>query len=314
MTMSRAVTFDTYGDRDVLYLREREIPTPKPGEVVVRMRAAGINPGEVSIRSGAVHARLPATFPSGQGSDLAGTIVAVGDDVTGFAVGEDVLGWSHRRSSHADHIEVPADQLIAKPEGLDWLIAGSLYVAGCTAYAAARSINTVPGETVAVSAAAGGVGTIVTQLLVARGVTVLGIASAASADTITALGAIPVAYGDGLGDRLTSAAPGRIDAFIDLHGAQYVELAIALGIAPLRINTIIAREAARKYGTKNEGSMAATSTEVLSHLVDFITAGMLQISIAAAFPLAEVRDAYALLEQGRTRGKIVLVAESDSAR
>ena len=117
--MARAVRFDRYGDRDVLYIAEVEVPEPGAGEVVVNVRAAGINPGEAAIRAGALEARFPATFPSGEGSDLAGVVHAVGAGVTEFAVGDEVLGWSWRRSSHAEYVAVPVTQLIRKPDGVE---------------------------------------------------------------------------------------------------------------------------------------------------------------------------------------------------
>ncbi|HZE15370.1 MAG TPA: alcohol dehydrogenase catalytic domain-containing protein, partial [Mycobacterium sp.] len=133
---ARAVRFDRYGGRDVLYVTDIDMPSPGPGEVLVEVRAAGINPGEAAIRVGALHEMFPATFPSGEGSDLAGVILAVGPEVTEFAVGDEVMGFSLRRSSHATHTVVPVDQLIAKPPQLSWEVAGSLYIVGCTAYAA----------------------------------------------------------------------------------------------------------------------------------------------------------------------------------
>ena len=144
--MARAVRFDAYGDRDVLYVADVPIPTPPKGEVVVEVRAAAINPGEAAIRSGALAEVFPATFPSGEGSDLAGIVHSVGDGVTGFDVGDEVLGWSWRRSSQADYVAVPADQLIEKPPALSWAVAGSLYVVGCTAYAAVRAVDVHPGD------------------------------------------------------------------------------------------------------------------------------------------------------------------------
>ncbi|WUH95260.1 NADP-dependent oxidoreductase [Streptomyces sp. NBC_00433] len=304
---SRAVRFDGYGDLDVLYVAEVDVPTPAEGEVVVRMRAASVNPGEMAIRTGALADVFPATFPSGEGSDLAGVVSDVGPGVTDFAVGDEVLGWSDDRASHADHIAVPAGQLIRKPGAMSWEVAGSLYVVGCTAYAAVRAVGAGPGDTVAVSAAAGGVGTVTTQLLRLKDATVLGIGSAASGDHLRSLGATPVAYGDGLEDRLRAAAPGGIDAFIDLFGPEYVELAVALGVAPERIDTVIAVDAARKYGAKTEGSSAATSTEVLGELADLVVSGRLTIPIAATYPLERVKDAYRELARRHTRGKIVLV-------
>src|ERR1700733_10947194 len=132
----RAVRFDQYGDRDVLYIANIDIPQPAAGEVLVEVRAAGINPGEAGIRKGLLHERFPATFPSGQGTDLAGVVSAVGEGVSDFVPGDEVLGWSWQRSSQADYVTVPVDQLVSKPPELSWEIAGSLNVAGSTAWAA----------------------------------------------------------------------------------------------------------------------------------------------------------------------------------
>jgi NADPH:quinone reductase len=305
--MSRAVKFDHYGDRSVLYIAEVEVPSPAAGEVVVHVRATAINPGEVSIRVGALQKAFPATFPSGEGSDLAGVVSAVGPGVTGFAVGDEVLGWSWGRSSHAEYVAVPVTQLIKKPSNLSWEVAGSLYVIGCTAYAAVRAVAPREHETVAVSAAAGGVGTVVVQLLCLKGATVLGIASEHNHDWLRAHGVIPVPYGQGLAGRLSALAPHGIDAFIDLFGPQYVELAVELGVPPGRIETIISRDKALEVGAKVEGSGDASTTQVLSEMAKLVASGQIEIPIAATYPLEQVQDAFAELEKRHTRGKIVLI-------
>jgi len=306
--VARAVRFDHYGDRDVLYIADVEIPVPSAGEVVVAVRAAALNPGEAAIRAGALEQRFPATFPSGEGSDLAGVVSAVGEGVSEFTVGDEVLGWSERRSSQAEYVAVPVTQLIRKPPGLSWEVAGSLYVVGCTAFVAVRAVDVSPGDTVAVSAAAGGVGTVVVQLLRTRGASVLGIASEPNHEWLVAHGVIPVAYGEGLADRLRAAAPkGRIDAFIDLFGPDYVQLAVDLGIARDRVETIISFEKAYELGTKAQGSADGSTTEVLSAMAELVASGDIEIPIAATYPLEKVREAYAELEKRHTRGKIVLV-------
>jgi NADPH:quinone reductase len=304
---ARAVRFDRYGDPDVLYIADVPMPVPAAGEVLVEVKAAGINPGETNIRTGALHHRFPATFPSGEGSDLAGVVVDRGDGVIDFAVGDEVLGFSWSRSSHASHVAVPAQQVIHKPPTMPWDVAGAFYVVACTAYAAVRAINPHTGETVAVSAASGGVGTLVVQLLTQRGVRILGIASPGSADTLTALGATPVAYGADLSERLREAAPDGIDGFIDLFGPEYVRLAVDLGIPLDRIETVIAFDAAAELGTKAEGSATASTAEVLTKMADLATQGLLKVPIAATYPLGDVRNAFALLEQRHTHGKIVLI-------
>ncbi|UGQ11665.1 NADP-dependent oxidoreductase [Yinghuangia sp. ASG 101] len=304
---ARAVRFDRYGDRDVLYVADVPMPRPASGEVLVEIRAAGVNPGEAGIRAGALHDFFPASFPSGQGSDLAGTVVALGDGVTDFAVGDAVLGYSWERSSHATHAAVPASQLIPKPDALDWAVAGSLYVAACTAWAAVHAVAPQPGETVAVSAAAGGVGSVAVQLLRVYGARVLGIASPANAAWLTSRGVTPVAYGDGLRANLGEAAPQGIDAFIDLFGPEYVRLAIDLGIPPERIETIISFEEAARYGTKTAGSTDGSRREVLAEMAGLVASGRIEVPIAATYPLDRVRDAFADLEQRHTRGKIALI-------
>ncbi len=305
--MGRAVQFDSYGDIDVLHVADVPVPVPADGEVVVEVRAAGINPGEAAIRQGLFDAMTPGTFPSGQGSDLAGLVHAVGTGVVGFSVGDEVLGWSWRRSSQAEYVAVPAEQLIPKPAGLSWEEAGSLYVVGVTAYAAVRAVDPREGETVVVSAAAGGVGTLVVQLLKFRGAAVVGIASAANHAWLTAHGVVPVAYGEGLRSRVQAASGGRVDAFIDLYGPDYVRLAVDLGVPPDRIETIISFDAAKEYGTKADGSAEATSTGVLAEMAELLVSRKLELPIAEIFPLDKVQEAYLKLERRHTRGKIVLV-------
>jgi NADPH:quinone reductase len=305
--MARAVRFDHYGGTEVLYIADVEVGHPPAGEVLVAVRAAGVNPGEASIRKGFLDAMFPATFPSGEGSDLAGVVTEVGEGVTSFAVGDEVLGWSDRRSSHAEYVIVPATQLIRKPPALSWEVAGSLYVAGVTAYAAVRAVGTGPGDTVAVSAAAGGVGCIAVQLAEVRGAKVIGIASPANHEWLASVGVTPVAYGDGLADRIRAAAPAGVDAFMDLFGPEYIQLAVELGVARDRIDTIIAFQAAQEYGVKTEGSSDASTTEVLAELADLVASGRIVVPIAATFPLEQVREAYDEVEKRRTRGKIVLI-------
>jgi NADPH:quinone reductase-like Zn-dependent oxidoreductase len=306
--MTKAVRFDAYGDIDVLEVRDVPRPVPSDGEVLVEVRAAGINPGEAMIRRGALHDRWPATFPSGQGSDLAGTVVGLGDGVEDFAVGDEVIGFSLTRSSQAEFVVVPAAQLTPKPTAVPWDVAGGLYVAGATAYAAVRSVNLKTGDTVAISGAAGGVGTIAVQLAKRSGATVLGIAGPANDDWLSAHRAIPVNYGDDLADRLRAASPtGRVDAFLDLFGGGYVEVAVdELRVTPDRVDTIIDFAAVERFGVKSEGSADATSAAVLAELAGLIAAGELEVPVARVFPLDQVRDAYRALEERHTRGKLVL--------
>jgi NADPH:quinone reductase-like Zn-dependent oxidoreductase len=300
----KAVRFDKYGGIDVLRVADVPVPEPAQGEVLVQVKAASINPGEAKIREGVLHTVWPASFPSGEGSDLAGFVTKIGIEVEGVTAGDEVIGFTDRRASHAQYVVVEEQNLTRKPAKVSWEVAGSLAIAGTTAYASVRAVSLKAGETVAVSGATGGVGSIVVQLARRAGAEVIGIAGPANNDWLTAHGIKPVAYGDSLSGRLRQAG---IHAFIDTHGSGYVKLAIELGIPPDRINTIIDFAAAQQYGVKAEGSQAARNATVLAELAKLVAAGELEVPISATFPLADVRAAFKLLEQGHTRGKIVLL-------
>jgi NADPH:quinone reductase-like Zn-dependent oxidoreductase len=308
MADMKAVKFDHYGDVDVLEVRYVPRPSPGPGEVLVALKAAGINPGEAMIRKGAMHDRWPATFPSGQGSDLAGVVVEVGPGVETFTVGDDVLGFTEKRASQAEFVVVLPNQLTPKPPAVSWEVAGALFVAGTTAYAAVRAVELTAADTVAVSGAAGGVGTMAVQLAKRAGATVLGIAGPSNDEWLSAHGIIPVNYGDDLAGRLRAAAPrGRVDAFLDFFGGGYVKLGVTdLGVPPARVDTIIDFAAVKTFGVRAAGNAEASNAGVLAELANLIADGDLEVPIADVYPLDEVREAYRTLEQRHTRGKIVL--------
>jgi NADPH:quinone reductase-like Zn-dependent oxidoreductase len=303
----RAVRFDRYGDIDVLKVVDVDLPKAGPGELLVRVRAAGINPGEATIRKGLLHAMWPATFPSGEGTDLAGVVEQAGAGVSQFAPGDEVAGFTNRRASHAEYALVNATDVVRRPASVPWKVAGALFVAGTTAYAAVAAVATRPGDRVVVSGGAGGVGSIAVQLARLAGATVIGIAAPVNHAWLRDHGVAPVAYGDGLEDRIRLASGGPVDAFIDTFGGGYVELAVRLGIRPERIDTIIDFAAAKKHGAKTEGSDAAGSAAVLGELVGLVGDKKLDVPIAKTFPLDSVQDAFRELEQRHTRGKIVLV-------
>ncbi|HUO38517.1 MAG TPA: NADP-dependent oxidoreductase, partial [Mycobacterium sp.] len=304
--MSKAVKFDQYGGIDVLEVRDVPRPAPGQGKVLVNVKAAGINPGEAMIRKGALHDMWPATFPSGQGSDFAGVVAEVGPGVDSVTVGDEVIGFTEERGSQAEYVVVPAEQLTPKPPEVSWEVAGALFVAGTTAYAAVRAVALAPGDTVAVAGAAGGVGTIAVQLAGRAGATVIGIAGPSNDEWLQAHGVIAVNYGEGLADRLRAAAPdGRIDAFLDFFGGGYVELAVTeLGVPPQRVDTIIDFPAAAQFGVQTVGNADAANAGVLAELAGLVATGQLEVPIAQAFPLDDVQEAYRSLEQRHSRGKI----------
>jgi NADPH:quinone reductase-like Zn-dependent oxidoreductase len=301
----KAVRFDHYGGIDVLDVVEVERPVPQRGQVLVRVKAAGINPGEAKIREGLLHERWPATFPSGQGSDFAGIVEQLGEGIQSLDLGEEVIGFTNDRSSQAEFVLASAEHLTVKPPDVPWDAAGALFVAGATAYAAVQAVGAGEGDTVVVAGAAGGVGSIAIQLAGLAGATVIGVAGERNHGWLAEHGVIPVSYDEGVADRIRAAADG-VDAFIDTVGDGYVELALELGVKPGRIDTIVDFGAVSRFGVKSEGSAAGASAETLAQLAALIDDGSLEIPIAGVYPLAEVREAYRQLEQGHTRGKIVL--------
>jgi NADPH:quinone reductase-like Zn-dependent oxidoreductase len=305
----KAVRHDRFGGLDVLEVREVAEPVPGGDEVLVEVRAAGINPGESALRSGVFAEMFPSVFPSGQGSDLAGVIRRIGDGVTGWTVGDEVVGWVDTRASHAALVAVPAGQLVAKPASVPWPVAGGLFVAGTTAWAAVRAVAPRQGEVVVVSGAAGGVGGLAVQLAVERGATVVGIAGESNHAWLKDHGVTPIGYASGpdaLIDRIRDVAPAGVAAFVDTFGQGYVDLALRLGVPPDRINTVIDFDAVQRCGVLGAGNAEGANVEDMTTLVERLADGRLELPIAGTYPLAAVRDAFAELERRHTRGKIVL--------
>ena len=306
MVDMRAVRFDKYGGIDVLEVREVDDPVAGPGEVLVAVKAAGINPGEIAIREGRLHDRWPATFPSGQGTDFAGVVAAVGDGVGAHGAGRRGHRLAERRAPRRSS-PFPAEQLTPKPDAVSWEVAGGLFVVAMAGLAGVQAVGPQPGETVVVSAAAGGVGSISAQLARRTGATVIGLAGTANHDWLRDHDIVPVTYGDGQEERIREASGGGVDAFIDTFGGGYVDLAIGLGVAPRRINTIIDYEAVQRLGVNGLGTHDIGTAALLADIAQLVADGSLEIPIAATYPLGDVRDAVAELAKRHTRGKIILI-------
>ena len=219
-----------------------------------------------------------------------------------------MLGWTDERAAHAELVSVPLEQLTPKPDALGWEPAGALFVASTAALASVRAVAPQAGETVVVSGAAGGVGSLAVQLARRTGAFVVGLAGEANHDWLLDRGIAPVTYGEGQAERILEASGGRVDAFADTFGGGYVDLAIELGVAPQRVNTIIDFEAAGRHeGVRTSGTYDVASAEALADVAALVAAGDLEVEIARTYPLERVRDAYAELGERHTRGKIVLV-------
>ena len=307
--MSRAVLFETFGGPEVLELREVPQPHAGPGEVRVRVRAAGLNPMDWLISSTpGVAAMFGVTPPSGFGYDFAGVVDEVGAGADGFAVGDRVYGGAMAKAA-ADFVvmRIPTsapDALFHTPGGISDEVASTLPTPGLTAAAALQAIGLRSGDTVLVGGAAGGVGVFVVQLAKLAGARVIGTAGEDTFDFLRQFGVEPVAYGPGLADRVHTLAPDGVTAATDLFGTETAETALTLGVPPERISTIAA-------GPNPPGGVRATGgidadPNAIERITDAILAGKVTVPIAATFPIEQTRDAVTLQAGRHVHGKIVI--------
>ncbi|WP_189113245.1 NADP-dependent oxidoreductase [Pilimelia terevasa] len=300
----RRVEFAEYGPPGVLTVVARPTPVPGPGEVLVAVRSAGLQPYDVKLRRGDLRGQVDLALPYCGGSELAGVVVAAGPGVAAFAAGDEVLGFV-ADGALATHSVVPADRLVRRPPELAWAAAGALSASGQTADLALAALAVAAGETVLVHAAAGGVGSMAVQLAAARGARVVGTASPRNHDYLRGLGATPVTYGPGLVDRVRAAAPAGVDAALDAAGRDALVPSLELVADPARVLTIADWAGAAALGVRTlQGTRTAGR---LADLVGLCVAGRLRVEVARTFPLAEAVAAHALLETGHVRGKVVLV-------
>lgn len=307
--MPRFVQFEEFGSRDYLQLVHRERPWPGPGQVLVRVMAAGLNPMDITAyRSEQAAARMGVTLPSGIGQDFAGFVEELGEGVTRFDMGEAVLGTAPF-ASIADFVVVAEDgQIVRKPDPLTFEVAGSLGVVGRTAMATVDSLDLHERDTVLVSAAAGGVGVLAAQLAVRCGATVIGTAGEENHEYLETLGIIPVAYGEGLAERVRDVLDDdRVTAVLDNHGAETIEAALELGVPIERVNSI-AVYGPGAHGARNVGGSAAGNEE-LAELAALLAENELVLPIDSIYPIERTADAYGRLEAGHVRGKVVIVTD-----
>jgi NADPH:quinone reductase-like Zn-dependent oxidoreductase len=303
--MSRSVVFDRYGPPDVLRIVDLPEVHAGPGQLRVRVRAAGVQPFDVAVRRGLMAGLLPVTFPQTIGQEYSGVVDEVGEDVSGFAVGDAVLG-STMMNGHATHVVVLADNAVPKPRELDFPTAAALVAASQTASGSLRELGVAAGDTFLVHAAAGSVGTIAVQLARLAGATVIGTASPANHDYLRQLGAVPVAYGDDLVEAVRAVAPGGVDVALDAAGGAAIAASVQLVADRDRIGTIVDDKLAAEHGIRVV--RAGRSPQRLAEVVALAAQGRVTMPVRA-YPLADVRAAHAAVESRHGRGKVVLIVE-----
>lgn len=302
--MPTAIRFSAYGDPEVLEVAEVDAPVPGPGQVLVRVRAAGVNPGDWKQRRGLWSGGEPLAEPRGVGHDLAGVVEAVGAGVVAPAVGDEVFGTGD--DTYAElALSTPA-ALAARPIEVPWETAGGVGVAGRTAYRVLRQLEVGPGDTLLIHAAAGGVGIVATQLALAWGATVVGTAGPDNQAFVRELGAVPVEYGDGWEDRVRAVAPEGVDAVLDGSGRGELAGSVRLAGGPGRVLTITASDAAEHGVRFSGGDDGVDVSEAFPELGRLLASGDLVLPVWRTFPLAEAAAAHRASEHGHLRGKIVL--------
>ncbi|AMB59123.1 hypothetical protein AWU67_09925 [Microterricola viridarii] len=337
--------YSRYGGPDVLEVVEIEMPVPGPGEALIEVVSAGLNPADSRLREGKLAERMPAHFPQGIGSDFAGYVMATGTGVSRVAVNDAVIGHTSR-GSLATHLAVPAANLTPKPPHLPWEVAGSLFVTGIAAWAAVNALGIGKGDTVVISAAAGGVGCIAAQLARLRGARVIGTVSERNADFLRQLDVIPVVHEGDVAARIRELAPEGVDAYLDTFGGDNMEIARSLGVPAARIRSVLDWEGVQDFGPDEYGSTGPSEartvapgaiesetaeseaaepdkadntekaaedevteesgTAVIARLARLAEQHRLLLPISDIFAIDEVREAFEELDRGHVRGKLLL--------
>jgi NADPH:quinone reductase-like Zn-dependent oxidoreductase len=314
--VSRAVVATAFGGPEVLSVVEQPDGTPGRGQVLLEVRAAGINPADWKGYTGAFGTD-PAKLPLRLGFEASGVVAAVGEDAVGpagpLAVGDEVIGF-RLTGAYASSLVVPAAALVPKPATLDWAQAAGLMLAGAAAVHALTAVGAGAGDTLLVHGASGGVGQMLVQLAVAEGARVLGTAGRSGAELVRRLGGEPVTYGDGLADRVRALAPDGVTAAVDAVGTdEALDVSLALVADRQRIATIANFARGPQAGVRvlGGGPGADPGTELRDaarlRLAELAAAGRLEVVVAASYPLEEVAAAHRDGMSGHSHGKLVLV-------
>ncbi|MER8224931.1 NADP-dependent oxidoreductase [Streptomyces sp. NPDC094143] len=310
----KAISYSRYGGPEVLAFGEVRDPVVGPDAVLVKVRAAAVNPIDWKAREGYLDPVLAPVFPVVPGWDLAGVVVRPGVAVSEFDVGDEVIGYVREdflsRGTFAEYVAAPLRTLAPKPRNLTWEEAAGLPLVGLTAYQVLRGVLEVKrGETVLVHAAAGGVGSIAVQLGIHLGARVIGTASEANHDFVRGLGGEPVSYGEGLGERVRGLAPEGVDAVFDTVGGDALKVSANL-LAPEGRLVSIADNEVVNYGGRYY--FVRPDAEDLRRLSGLAEQGVVSVHVDRTFPLERAADAHRLNQEGRTRGKIVVTVDWES--
>jgi NADPH:quinone reductase-like Zn-dependent oxidoreductase len=303
-TVMKAIRFDRFGGTEVLHEANIEVPQPGPGQVRVRVKAAGVNGMDGKTRSGMLEAVKPTTFPAVPGGEFAGVVDVLGEGVSDVQVGDEVLGWSDT-GSYAQY--ALATTVAPKPAGLEWQDAAALPVASETAERVLNLLGVAAGETVLMHGASGGVGTLAVQLAAARGARVIATAGPANQDYLTSLGATATVYGEGLVERVRALAPDGVDAVFDLAGKGALEDSITLRGGTERIVTIADFGAQQLGITFARGSAKASAAPLAAVAQDAATGKL--VTTVTAYPLDQAATAQQVSDAGHVRGKLVLTVD-----
>lgn len=304
----RAITYDRFGGSDVLQLTDQPTPKVGPDSVLVRVRAASVNPVDWKVRAGYLDGLLDTQFPVVPGWDVAGVVEALGQDATEFTVGDEVYGYVRKDWVHggtfAELVAAPVRTLARKPVSLTFEEAAAVPLAGLTAYQSIERAGVDAGQTALVHAAAGGVGQFAVQILRARGVRVIGTASARNHDHLRTLGAEPVEYGDGLAERVRALAPQGVDLVLDYGSDELVPTTRAVLADGGTVASIVDGAAREELG--GHLVWVRPSTADLDALTRLADDGALRVDVAQVFELADTAAAHDLVAGGHVRGKVVV--------
>ncbi|WP_433546350.1 NADP-dependent oxidoreductase [Streptomyces sp. CA-294286] len=304
----KAISYPVYGDPDVLEYGDRPEPKLGPDSVLVKVRAASVNPVDWKVLAGYLDPALDAVFPVIPGWDVAGVVEKAGPSVSEFKPGDEVIGYVREdfvsRGTFAEYVAAPIRTLARKPRNTSFEEAAGLPLAGLTAYQSLhRSLKVREGETVLVHAAAGGVGSLAVQIARAHGVKVIGTASARNHDYLRSLGATPVEYGDGLAERVREAAPNGVDAVLDLVGGDALQLSPGLLAEGGRLASIADGGVLELGG---DYVFVRPDAADLLALTELVERGEVEVEVAAVYPLEKAADAFRESIGGHTRGKIAI--------